>query len=92
MAGGAAQPAEVRQQSEALMGKRATLTVDGMTCESCERHVAAALERAGAEQVTASWRAGQASFVWPDGVAKQDLRAAVRTAGYRPGALDTPER
>jgi mercuric reductase len=75
------------------MTRRATLTVEGMTCESCERHVAAALERAGAEQVTASWRAGRASFVWPDGVAEQDLRAAVRATGYRPGALtDLPEQ
>ena len=74
------------------MTRRATLTVGGMTCESCERHVAAALERAGAEQVTASWRAGQASFAWPDRVAEQDLRDAVRAAGYQPGALaEVPE-
>ncbi|HZD72415.1 MAG TPA: mercury(II) reductase [Actinomycetota bacterium] len=74
------------------MTKRATLTVEGMTCQSCERHVAAALQRAGAEQVTASWRAGQANFVWPDGVAEQDLRAAVSATGYRPGALaEVPE-
>ena len=74
------------------MTKRATLTVGGMTCQSCERHVAGALQRAGAEQVTASWRAGQASFAWPDGVAEQALRAAVSATGYRPGALaEVPE-
>ena len=63
-----------------------------MTCQSCERHVAGALERVGAEEVTASWRAGEASFVWPDGVAEQDLRAAVSATGYQPGALaEVPE-
>src|SRR6266536_1105465 len=80
------------KRGEAKMTRRATLTVDGMTCNSCERHVADALERAGAEQVTANWRAGQASFAWPDGVAEQDLRAAVSATGYRPGTLaEIPE-
>ena len=62
-----------------------TMGVDGMTCASCEHHVTRALEQAGAAQVTASWRRGEASFAWPDGapdgMAADRLRAAVEQAG-----------
>ena len=66
---------------------RATLEVEGMTCESCERHVAAALTAAGARDASADFRGSIARFDLPDGVAAADLAAAVTAAGYRPGAL-----
>jgi len=68
-----------------------TMSVGGMTCASCEHHVARALEQAGAARVTASWRRGEASFAWPggapDGVAEEGLRAAIEQAGYTPRQL-----
>src|SRR6266700_1671552 len=68
-----------------------TMSVGGMTCASCEHHVTRALEQAGAAQVTASWRRGEASFTWPggapDGVTEEGLRAAIEQAGYTPRQL-----
>ena len=67
--------------------RRATLEVAGMTCTDCEHHVAAALERAGAEQASADFRLGVARFALPWGVDEAGLRAAVTQAGYTPGTL-----
>ena len=67
--------------------RRATLEVAGMTCTGCEHHVTAALERAGAEQVSADFRAGVARFALPEGIGEAGLRAAVTAAGYAPGTL-----
>lgn len=69
----------------------AELSVAGMTCDSCERHVAGALERAGARHAAADFRRGLARFEWPEGVAEADLRAAVAEAGYTPGELRLAE-
>lgn len=71
--------------SQAL--RRATLEVAGMTCTDCEHHVTAALQSAGAEQVSADFRRGEARFTWPGGAAEAGLRAAVTAAGYTPGVL-----
>ncbi len=68
----------------------AVLKVSGMTCDDCAHHVTAALAGAGAEGVSVSWRAGEARFRWPEGLAEDALRAAVEGAGYRPGALRLP--
>ncbi len=67
--------------------RRAALEVAGMTCTDCEHHVAAALERAGAEQASADFRLGVARFALPWGVDEAGLRAAVTQAGYTPGTL-----
>jgi mercuric reductase len=67
--------------------RRAVFEVGGMTCDDCARRVQDALAGAGAESVTVSWRSGQARFVWPDGVAEDQLHQAVEDAGYRPGSL-----
>ena len=77
-------------EEELLMtgtARRVTLEVAGMTCTDCEHHVAAALQGAGAEQVSADFRAGQARFLWPAGRDEAGLRAAVTRAGYAPGTL-----
>src|SRR5579875_1797882 len=63
-----------------------------MTCTDCEHHVAAALEGAGAGQVSADFRRGLARFSWPAGVSEAALREAVTGAGYAPGTLRTVSR
>jgi len=67
--------------------RRAALEVAGMTCTDCEHHVTAALERAGAEQVSADFHRGVARFVLPGGMDVAGLRAAVIRAGYTPRTL-----
>src|SRR5579875_110605 len=72
---------------------RATLEVAGMTCTDCEHNVAAALEGAGAGQVSADFRRGLARFSWPAGVSEAALREAVtgaQIARCRAGQLDPP--
>lgn len=64
------------------------MQVGGMTCESCERHVARALGSAGAREVRADWRRGEAVFALPEGVALEPLAQAVTQAGYQPGAAE----
>ena len=58
-----------------------------MTCDDCERHVAAALSGAGATDVSVDHRRSQARFARPEGVADVELRDAVTAAGYTPGAI-----
>lgn len=70
------------------MSKRVSLHVEGMTCTGCEQHVTQALESAGAVEVSADWRAGQARFTLPDGVGEPALRDAVAAAGYPSGDLE----
>jgi mercuric reductase len=65
----------------------AILEVGGMACDDCAHHVTAALEGAGAEDVSVTWRAGEARLSVPDGLSEATLRAAVEGAGYRPGTL-----
>ena len=65
----------------------AVLEVGGMTCDDCAHHVTAALERVGAEDVSVTWRSGEARLSVPDGLAEDVVRSAVEGAGYRPGTL-----
>ena len=62
------------------------LTIEGMTCEHCERTVAAALTGAGATNVRVDHRKGEA-VLESDGANEDHLTSAVREAGYRPGRL-----
>ncbi len=66
---------------------RVLLEVGGMTCDNCERHVTAALEKVGAKNISVTWQNSEAHFDWPDGLAEHTLRAAVEAAGYQPGSL-----
>jgi mercuric reductase len=63
------------------------LEVSGMTCDDCARHVANALEGAGARAVSVSRQAGEARFWRPEEVPEADLRAALADAGYGSGDL-----
>ncbi len=66
------------------------MIVQGMTCDDCNRHVAHALESAGAEQARADFRRGEALFTFA-GENTSALAAAVKEAGYRPGRVEVLE-
>lgn len=68
--------------------RRIRLPVEGMTCSHCESRVVHALTQAGARQVSANYRRGEAILTLPEGVAPGVLAAAVEAAGYRPGQLE----
>jgi mercuric reductase len=67
------------------------MPVAGMTCDDCERHVVAALERAGATAAEADFRRGEARFRAPATVDRPALQRAVRAAGYEPGPVEAAE-
>lgn len=61
-----------------------TLPVQGMTCTSCENHVTEALVQVGADNPTADFRRGQATFeITKDNIEKAN--EAVNESGYRTG-------
>jgi len=66
--------------------KRYRMDVDGMTCDSCNRHVARALTDAGATDVSAEWRRGEATFSAEEADVPR-LSESVRESGYGPGAV-----
>lgn len=70
---------------------RLRMEVAGMTCDSCNVHVARALERAGARDVGADWRRGEVVFAADGAVGPERLAEAVRDAGYGPGAVTVLE-
>jgi mercuric reductase len=61
-------------------GSRWSADINGMTCDSCERHVTRAVRDAGGTHVAASWRHGTATFTGD--VDEKMLAAAVADAGY----------
>lgn len=63
------------------------LPVKGMTCEHCEKTVTEALTAAGARNVRASYRKGEA-VLDTGGVQESELRAALEQVGYRAGRLE----
>ncbi|ABG04726.1 Mercuric reductase MerA [Rubrobacter xylanophilus DSM 9941] len=71
-----------------MSGHRSRMKVGGMTCGHCEVAVGRALEGAGARDVEADFRRGEAVFALPEGAGVEALRRAVREAGYEPGAVE----
>lgn len=67
---------------------RLRMRVEGMTCTSCEHHVQQALRDAGATDVDADFRLGEARFSVSGAADEVRLRAAIERAGYRPGTID----
>src|SRR6266581_3489636 len=65
------------------------LGVEGMMCADCERHLSEALRAAGAIDVAANFRRGEARLKAPAGVDPVRFVAALADTQYRPGA---PER
>jgi len=70
--------------------KQMRMIVQGMTCEDCNRHVAQALESAGAKEARADYRQGEARFSF-SGEDTKALANAVKHAGYRPGQVELLE-
>src|SRR6266849_1098958 len=70
------------------------LSVEGMTCTDCERHVSEALLDAGALNPVANFRRGEAHFSAPAAADLRPFEEAVASAGYRPGQVEvlTPQR
>ncbi len=68
---------------------RHRLPVAGMTCIHCEATVSEALQAAGAQDVQADLKQGEATFRRPGGVDPAVLDRAVRAAGYQPGRLES---
>ncbi|WP_225995602.1 MULTISPECIES: mercury(II) reductase [Geobacillus] len=64
------------------------MTVQGMTCTGCERHVAAALNEIGAKQIDVSFRRGEAVFALPEDADIDMARQAVKNAHYEPGEAE----
>ncbi len=73
-------------------GQRALIKIEGMSCNDCEHHIKAALAGAGADNVEASWKKGEAQFTWTAGVSDSTLKSAIRAAGYRPGEIRVPDQ
>ena len=70
---------------------RMRMIVEGMTCDDCNRHVAHALESAGAEDAKADFRRGEATFTFAAGENTAALAAAVKSAGYRTRRVEVYE-
>lgn len=69
------------------MTTRMKMTVDGMTCDTCNVHVANALITAGAGAAEADWRRGEAVFTADASTDLDRLAGSVRAAGYEPGEM-----
>lgn len=66
------------------------MEIGGMTCAHCDQSVSEALEEAGALDVQANFRRGEAIFKLPALMGDpKGLVDAVRDAGYQPGAITT---
>lgn len=63
-----------------------------MTCTGCEQHVVEALQKAGAQAVSADFRRGEARFRLPVEIEPDVLKQAVRSSGYEPGEMEYPGR
>jgi mercuric reductase len=69
------------------MTTRMRMNVRGMTCDSCNVHVARALTAAGAGAAEADWRRGEAMFAVEASADLDRLAESVRSAGYQPGEV-----
>src|SRR2546429_4598510 len=88
-----------QREEEATAPRTTDLSITGMTCGNCARHVTEAIQSVpGVRSATISLEANQASVRWAES-AKQDVSAlvqAVEKAGYgakrvESGALDQHE-
>lgn len=68
-----------------------TLTIEGMTCESCAHHVRDALQKVpGVRTASVSYPKGEAQVTAEEGTSTTALSAAVEAAGYRARSTETP--
>src|SRR5438105_4533900 len=71
---------------------RFRMRVSGMTCPSCEHHVEKALSEAGARDVAADFRRGEALLSLNRPPDAATLANAVQQAGYTPGPIEPVDR
>lgn len=63
--------------------KRKTIAVSGMSCNGCEQNVESALRNLdGVNRVKADHEGGTVDVVVEDGVATDEIQAAIERAGY----------
>jgi mercuric reductase len=67
--------------------KHIHLTIQGMTCSSCEDHVRKTLQENGAEHVSVDYREETASFQWPEEHGQKDIQQALQGTPYEPGEV-----
>jgi copper ion binding protein len=66
---------------------KTTLSIEGMTCEHCVKHVTEALQGvSGVKKAKVNLKAGKADIDHSDGVSVDALKAAVLEAGYKASA------
>src|SRR5260370_25288236 len=80
----------MEEQMNAKAKKQMRMTVQGMTCDDCNNHVAHALETAGATNARADYRRSEAVFTLA-GDDTAALVAAVKDPGYPPGRTEVLE-
>lgn len=68
------------------------LAVQGMTCTGCEEHVQKALDSVGAENISANFRRGEATFEITDRANIEEAKKAVANTGYAPGDAEILNR
>ena len=63
---------------------RITVRIDGMMCGMCEAHICDVIRREfpDAKRVSASRKRGEATFLSPDPVDGEKLKAAIDATGY----------
>lgn len=64
-----------------------TMTIEGMMCANCQRHVEKALNAIPGVQAQVSWEAGSAALTCPDTLADEVLIQAVTEEGYSVKAI-----
>ena len=63
--------------------ERKTLSVTGMSCNGCEQNVKNALQNVeGVTRVDADHEDGTVEVVAEDDIADEDIKAAIKDAGY----------
>lgn len=84
---------EQQRTREDTSAAEVTLPITGMTCASCVRRIEKRLGRVpGVREATVNLATERATVVFdPAVVSLQDLKAAVKAAGYGVGELPTPE-
>ena len=80
------QPAQPEAKGDHLMNK--TLTIEGMMCNNCQRHVEKALNAIPGVSAQVDWQAGKATLSCPEGLADQVLTDAVQEEGYTVTAVE----
>lgn len=63
--------------------KRYMMLIEGMTCPSCEKHIASILKQIGAKSIDVSFRRREAVFELPHANV-ETAKQAITMAGYEP--------